>query len=389
MSNSKKNINWLIIGARRWARVMTEELCKITTDPVNVLCALHLSRTSPWEEMMTRYPNINLVDKIPPVHAASEVGIAIVVNSGYLHYSSIHSALGAGYNVTSEKPLSFCVKDTLSLMDFAKQKGVNLSCTNTFCFAGYFKDLQSNWLDGKKISQLEVYWSDPVDESRHGSAKRYDSSMPIVYDILPHIAAIAHSTTGATSVQSADIKVSKGGASVSLYYKTPNVVINAHLERNASERIRLIKYHSEDSVISFDFTHEPGQVSCDGSLPVNVSPNWEKQHKPIAVMFNALEKYFKNYETILDLRLSTDIALFGNHLIDSIAEQYVNQQIDRFNHYCGTPDQVHDTDFDYMIKEAQSLARRVVSYLPLDSPLRKIVDLYNSLSIPKEIKVKA
>ena len=376
----KQTISWLIIGSRRWARVITEELCKITEDKVYVYHDVKDVDLSIWKETSCNYSNIKFVNKIMPIDVSS-VGIAIVANSAYLHHYTIKDALTAGYNVVSEKPLSFSKKDTLSLIEAAEEKRLKLLSSNTFCFAKYLKTLKENWLVNKKISMIEICWSDPVTESRYGERKRYDSGVPIIYDILPHIATILNETVGQIKIQTSDIKVSSGGSCVNINYQDTKMEVDIFLKRNAQERLRDIKYYTDGSVVNFNFTDEPGEVSLNGGQSIGLEPNFKIQRKPLAAMLYSLKDQFEKNTN--DSRLSVDVALYGNELIDAISDKYVDQIIHYLNSSIIDNKHTETESFTYAIKEMQSLVQRVAPYLSKKSPLKGIINFYNSLAAQK------
>ena len=376
MSLRRKPIEWLVIGSRRWARVITDELCKIIPSKIDVFHDIKDVDSSIWKESLSRYSNLNFVDRIVPIDF-STTGIAIVANSAYLHHSTIKEALNAGYHVISEKPLSFSKKETLSLLRSAKEKNLTLLPINTYCFATYLKKIKDTWLKKKNISKIEIHWSDPRIESRYGEKKRYDSSVPIIYDILPHVAAILKETFGEINISSSDIKVFNGGSTINIDYECTNLNVNLILNRNAQKRLRRIKYYGHNLELSFDFTAEPGEVTFNGNRPViNPEPHWNSQRKPLAEMLYSLKDYFE--KEAQESRFSNDVAILSNILIDAVAHKYVEHQVNYLNSSISSIKHTEDKNFSYAMKEAQSLAQRTGPYLSKDSPLEALVQLYNS-----------
>jgi predicted dehydrogenase len=64
-------------------------------------------------------------------------GVAFIVNSTYQHRQAIQNAFTDGYNIVSEKPITFSQLDTLNLIAQADNLGLRLFSTNTFLFADY------------------------------------------------------------------------------------------------------------------------------------------------------------------------------------------------------------------------------------------------------------
>ena len=75
-------------------------------------------------------------------------GVALVINSAYMHKSTVEDAFAAGYNVICEKPISFSKQETLDLISLAETLGLQLFCTNTYLFASYLDRFREGWLSG-------------------------------------------------------------------------------------------------------------------------------------------------------------------------------------------------------------------------------------------------
>jgi len=95
---------YVIIGTRRWARVMAFELnCSVPSDKViNMIDDPSETSLKEWlvsEGLGTR---ISLIQELLPC-PIDATGVAFVVNSAYLHRHAIENALLLGYSVVSEK----------------------------------------------------------------------------------------------------------------------------------------------------------------------------------------------------------------------------------------------------------------------------------------------
>jgi hypothetical protein len=353
LSASGRSIDqWLIIGGRRWARTIANELCAIL--PPNRKVVLLSDPTDlgliEWRSNNRNKDRLQIIDQIE-LCPSPKIGIAIVANSAYLHRSSTESALDAGYHVISEKPLTLSKQESMNLLEKAKNLNLKLFSTNTYLFADYLREFRQNYLFGRKISQLDIQWADPIEESRYGERKKYDSSTPIIYDILPHAACIVLATYGEVNVLKSDIHVSKGGSEVALRVECKDLIITMSLARNSRTRKRLIRFSGMDLDVELDFTEEPGFAS---------------KRRPIEQMLHSAIHLFEKGEE--DDRLSSNAALLGNELIDSVVKDYADQQMAYLNlmihRKCGD-----DAYFAYALREAASLKTRAMAYLSNESPL--------------------
>lgn len=363
---------WLVIGTRRWARLMAAELC--ATLPPDA--AIHMLGNPADTELQGWLSTSGLGSKIlvgvsAPPCPAEKTGVAFVVNSGYLHKSSVEDMLNAGYNVVCEKPMSFSELETLSLADMAARLGLQLFCTNTYLFASYLDSFRENWLTGHSFTRMCISWADSIKEVRYGEAKGYDSSIPLIYDVLPHIANIVLATIGPFKAVPNGIEVQRGGSKALLHYRHGDLNIHVTLERNASQRKRTLVFADEDREVLLDFSSEPGVVSVNKMAPVSVDPTWLHNLKPIAAMVYSVREFFEAGKQ--DPRLSHSASQLGNGLIDSVVDSYVAQQVLLFSaHDEMSNPTISRADRDYAHKEAESIATRALPYIGEDSPLRTL-----------------
>ena len=363
---------WLVVGSRRWARLMATELCAVLL----VDSIIHMqgdpadAELQGWLKASGLGRQIHISLRFPPCPYGTR-GVAFVVNSAYLHKTSVEELLDAGYNVVCEKPMSFSRQETLSLIDTAGGLGLQLFCTNTFLFASYLDRFREDWLAGRRFSNLHIFWADSASEDRYGESKSYDSSVPLIYDVLPHVANIILATIGEFKVVSHGIEVRRGGGQALIHYRHEDLDIHVTLERNASQRRRTLAFAGTDRQVLLDFSSEPGAVSVDQLTPVSADPAWLRKQKPIAAMIRSVRDFFDSGRQ--DLRLSPFATLIGNDLIEGVVDSYVVQQVSLLSDV-GDMSTVmaNSADFDYANKEATSIATRALPYLPENSPLRTI-----------------
>ena len=363
-------IEWLVIGARRWGRVIANELCKVldSKESVMILGDPEDRELLDWWEKNPHKDQLRIVQKIKTC-CQKNTGVAIIANSAYLHKTSTEEALNSGYNVVSEKPLTFSLIESISLLEKAKNLDLDLFSTNTYIFSDYLKIFRDNWILDQKISHIDIKWCDPAGESRYGETKSYDSSTPIIYDVLPHIAAIVLASYGEVEIISSTIKVSKGGSEVRLKIRSKGFFITVLITRNSPQRQRSLHFSGTNLDVTLDFTEESGLVTSFKKPPLVSDIKWDCKRRPISEMLYSIKNYFEGGVT--DNRFSAHSALLGNELIDSVAKEYVEQQIAFLNleEHSGVS---QDLYFSYAQKEVASLKKRALDYLSNESPLKKL-----------------
>lgn len=371
---------WLIVGTRRWARLMAAELC--ATLPADAV--IHMlgdpadAELQGWLSASGLGTKIRVSVALPPCPAA-KTGVAFVVNSAYLHKTAVENMLAAGYNVVCEKPVSFSRRETISLIALAEELGLQLFCTNTYLFASYLDSFRKDWLAEHSFTSMQMSWSDPAREIRYGDTKGYDSSLPLIYDVLPHIANIALATIGEFKAVPQGIEVRHGGSEALINYRHGDLDIHVALARNASQRKRTLAFAGPNHEVLLDFSTEPGLVSVGRLTPVPVDPAWPRKPKPIAAMLYSVREFFESGSQ--DPRLSPSASLLGNDLIDGVVDSYVAQQFALLSARGDMSNaMVSPVDHDYASKEARSIATRALPYIPETSPLRTLALVAQTLS---------
>ncbi len=362
---------WLVVGARRWARIIAAELC--ATLPRGASVQLQASRDDAdlqaWWRASPYMQKIEIVEAPRPC-CHPTIGVALIANSAYLHPSAIEAAFAAGYHVASEKPLAFSRREIQRLLDAAAGARLKLFPTNTYLFADYLRVFKRDWLAGKRYSDIQLTWSDATTETRYGQAKSYDSGVPIIHDVLPHIACIIVATHGAIAPGASELVVQRGGSEVNVRYECGEMTVSANLSRNSKQRVRRARFWGAGVETEIDFSMEPGGVIVGKAAAQSADPHWHSKRRPLAEMLHSLQVYFA--EGVMDDRLDPMAALLGSEMTDSVADSYVRQQIAYLRNHCGDRFPEVSADFAYAAKEAESVARRALPYLPHDSPLKAL-----------------
>lgn len=358
---------WLIFGHRRWATILCGELSKLL--PESQIIDIFFDDKEDAKNWALSNKNIllNPVFEIPTCETDKK-GVAIIANSAHLHSSSINQALDARYHVICEKPLTFAESETLALIKKARHLDKRIFPSNTFVFANYMHVLKNNWLSKKIFTNIAIDWFDPKSEFRYEMDKRYDSSVPIIFDVLPHITSILFVILGHRQFSDYRLSIDGGGSKVKLLMDSKDIKIDINLSRMAQERRRAIRLRTKDEELSFDFTVEPGFIKNDDGPLTLVDGQWNEKRKPIAEMLHSVINYFADGSSI-DERFSMAPTLMANQIADNISGEYVKQQLDHLRHF----DHKNQQDNEYALKEIDSLRQRALNYLPTQSHLNQLI----------------
>lgn len=360
---AKINI-FLIVGYRRWARILAEELCSRTKikSPIYLIGDPKNKELTQWLKNTGLTSRIVITKKIINNNKKG-LALAFIVNSAYMHEFYVKDLLCKGYNVICEKPISFSKTKTIKLINLAAKKKLNLFCTNTYFFASYLKKLKYDFLKEKNFTNIDITWADPEKEIRYKQIKNYDSSVPIIYDILPHIANILYATIGNFKLKLSNVDIKNGGSNILLHYQKKKMNIAVHLIRNADSRKRAIKFISKKNQLYFDFTNEPGFLKRNNDSQFKLDIEWKTRLKPIPEMISSVINYFELGKK--DYRLKLKTSLLGNELIDVVAKKYVNNQIQILEN----KKMFSKKSYSYAYKEFKSIKKRTAGYIDKDSIL--------------------
>lgn len=358
---------WLIFGHRRWATIIGGELSKLLSESQMVDIFFDGKDDAENWALSNKNTRLNPVFAIPKCEI-NKKGVAIIANSAYLHFSSINKALDAGYHVICEKPLTFAESETLALIKKAFHLDKRIFPSNTFVFADYMHIFKNNWLSKRIFTDIAIEWFDPKLEFRYEIDKRYDSSVPIIFDVLPHITSIIFVLLGHRQFNNYQLSIDGGGSKVKLLLHSSDIKIDINLSRMAKERRRVIRLNTKKEEIFFDFTIEPGFIKNNDGLLTLVDGQWNEKRKPISEMLHSVINYFANSSSI-DERFSMAPTLMANQIADNISGEYVKQQLHHLRHF----DQKNQQDNEYALKEINSLRQRALNYLPTKSHFNKLI----------------
>ena len=354
---------------------MSEEICAHLPDETPLLMIADPSDPDlqEWLDQSSLSTRIEVQETFPDC-PDSVTGIAFVVNSAYLHKATIQVAMAAGYHVVCEKPIAFSRQDVCDLMDLARGLELELFCTNTFLFSTYFERFRDDFLKTRKFKGVRISWADPSGESRHGVTKKFDSGVPLIFDVLPHVANILLGTIGEFTAVPVRANFSNGGSRASLVYQTRNLIVEVELARNSSQRRRTIEFFADHHNILIDFADDPATVRENSGPSTAINLDWRNEARPISAMLLSVQQYFAS--GVLDDRLSCVRALKGLELIESVVDGYIVSQLSLLeNKPSERPAHMTPADFAYALKEATSLTTRVLPLLPDEHPLCRLKNL--------------
>lgn len=307
----------LVLGGGRWARVVVDALLAITTDKTPVLMA----SPAGGEELVRWIAAARLDDRVAVIDKTQVTlrpGSAVIVaNSAHSHVESTLWALEQARAVLVEKPFAPTIYDVQRLMEVAAKYDVLLAPALVFRFAPYLDHFASILEGLGSIERVELIWTDPAAEYRHGELKRYDPGVSVIEDCLPHVASLFAAAFG-SAPDLKSLEVERGGARVKLDLLAGSQSYDVLLERNATSRRRILRAFGPWGGLELDFTAEPISMRLNGlSLPTSPSAD---EDRPLTAMLRAFLRAATG--EAIDSRLSVAPALFAAALTEISLVRY-------------------------------------------------------------------
>jgi predicted dehydrogenase len=309
-----------IIGGGRWARVLARVLCEIVPGPVAI--SVHSRRNAgsmaAWVEAQGLGKRIGLSSAWPDSMPASP-GAVVVANAARDHEVAVEWALSAGVPVLVEKPIAPTFAAARRLADGARASGVRLGAANVFLFARYLENFARLLADARGMESLRIEWTDPRGEERYGEPKRYDSSLPVFADWLPHVVSIAGALLPVPPEYCGSLRVERGGAALHIELTGGSVPCAVTMERNADRRRRILRARAGGEDICLDFSTEPGAITRGSSRAIG-DQYWSSRRRPVARMLAAFLGWAAGGER--DPRLDVEPGLRACRIIDQTSAMY-------------------------------------------------------------------
>lgn len=314
-----------VVGGGRWARVLVDVLCDLV--PLSVTISVHSRHNRDsmvaWADAKGRTRRIQSSSDWPPTLAADSSAV-IVANAARDHEVAAEWALSAGIPVLVEKPICLSLSAARRLADLAHNRNARFAAAHIFLFARYLENFSKLVRKTKPVEALHIDWADPRNEERYGERKRFDPSLPVFADWLPHIVPVVGTLLSKLPNDCSRSEVRRGGAALELELMAGSIPCTVRMERNAQQRRRIFKVVAGGETLQLDFSTEPGIIT-HGSSPSVADQYWDSRTRPAARMLTAFLKWAAGGGG--DSRLDYRPGLQACKIIDQVSEMYRSEQI--------------------------------------------------------------
>jgi predicted dehydrogenase len=313
-----------VVGGGRWARVTITVLCGLLKPGTRVLVASPRNAEGMrlWLSQNELRNHVEVLESWRQL-AEARPNAAIVVNAARDHEPAATMLLSASVPVLIEKPIALSARGAEALIALAARQRVLLASALVFRYAPYVHDFAALVADAAP-GDLTFEWADPIVEQRYQELKRYDSSLPVLVDVLPHVVAILEAAGFGSGLHGLQPGVDRGGAAVTLTGQVGNHSCTICLAREADRRRRRIALQRPDQEFSLDFTEEPACLMHNGTV-LNESVSPPASPSPLADMLASFLEAVEGEKT--DERLDVGCALECCRILDKILPRYQDEQL--------------------------------------------------------------
>lgn len=279
-----------IVGGGRWG----QEILSVVANTRAPFSRIVIVSKANAIEVRNKVADLNLISLIPletlstidDLFAKYDVVAAVVVNSAAEHFETARQLINRGVHVLIEKPIVPSLRQMQFLIKEAKLHNVSLIPGLSYRFCSYIKNF-SLMVTKKGVPQhFLLKWFDAQYETRYGQVKKYDCSISVVQDVMPHIWTIL-------SVIFQHPKViintcSQDNNSAALTLSINNIEGQVLLQRNGDRRQRYLCLQFDSDILALDFSTEPGVIFVD-SKQQSGDLLWEQKPSPLT---RQLEYFF-------------------------------------------------------------------------------------------------
>jgi predicted dehydrogenase len=308
-----------IIGGGRWARVLIEAVSKIVPKNTKLSIFTPNNKISMKEWVLEKKlkQSATIYDNFKNF-GGHNIQACIVANAARDHEFAISKCLNSYIPVLVEKPLTLSYSASLKMVKLARKNKTFIASAHIFLFNSYLTKFSHLLSCSGKLKSIEIDWSDPIQENRYGERKKFDPSLPIFFDLLPHIVSIIFVLTGKCLLKFINLKFDSGGSAIEIEYRVADAKCTVRLARNSDIRRRIIRA-TADNYLELDFSGESGIIKKDSSVIIE-DDHWDNDSRPSAKMLSAFLNQSVGKGS--DSRLDVQIGLEANKLIEEILFSY-------------------------------------------------------------------
>ena len=344
-----------VIGGGRWARVYLALLAEFP-DLAGSITVVSRNAEGMRQWLIQNQRDYAVIAPADWQPRRGDIDAAIVVNAAADHEASAAQCLAAGIPTLIEKPFAMSTAGAWRLITLADRHGTQVAAAHVAQFAPYLDRFVALLPDRARIQRISLTWEDGSGETRYGERKRYDTNLPVLADVLPHVVSILDRLLPAQPVDCRKLMVSRGGAQIDAGLNFGGIPCAVRLARNAAKRVRRVEVLTAGQTFVLDYSVEPGTIVAAGVTHPG-DPTWGKAPSPLTRLARS---FVESLQGALDPRLDARFGLLACRTTDMALRLYDDALLNWLD--AGNSD---TADLDYLAAELA---------LPADSPITLLRD---------------
>ncbi|WOF73262.1 Gfo/Idh/MocA family oxidoreductase [Parvibaculaceae bacterium PLY_AMNH_Bact1] len=246
----------LIVGGGRWGRVWAgvAAAARGSGEGIAIVSRQHSDDLEQWRAQNPALKDVAISDCLPGgIDAIGQPNIAIIASRPRDHVRDSIATLNIGAHTLVEKPMSDTTDAARELLKLAESKERLIGVGTEFSYLTVLHYLgQTSLEDDSKIGNIRILWADPLNESRHGAAKRSHPEIGLLEDILPHAYSLIRTLLPTASLRIVSANESETGNDMTLTDET-NRKILVECTKTAEGRQRLLQIETDGPLLQLDF----------------------------------------------------------------------------------------------------------------------------------------
>jgi predicted dehydrogenase len=298
-------VNIAVVGAGYWGKNIVRNIVSNSKTVLSAICDSDLDRA---EKFKNEYCNTaDVYSDFSKVLERNDIDAVSIVTPVYTHFELAYQALVAEKHVLIEKPMAMSAAEAKILVDFAKEKSLNVMCDHTFCYSAPVRKIEKIIQSGVIGQLLQV-------NSSRCNLGLLQTDVNVLWDLSPHDISIVNYVTNHSEVP---LSVNAYGktlpgynyevdAMLSIVYKS-GLHVNIHNSWLYPTKTRKMSFVGTEKMIMWDDLLPEGEKVKVFNKGVNVI-----NHKKF--------EYYDNGYTGVELDKTEPLALMIEEFADSIIE---------------------------------------------------------------------
>ena len=298
-------VNIAVIGAGYWGKNIVRNIVSNPKTSLTAICDADVSRAEKFQDEYCK--SADVYSDFSRVLDRKDIDAVSIVTPVYTHFELAYQALAAGKHVLVEKPMAMSAAEAQKLVEFAKEKSLNVMCDHTFCYSSPVRKIREIIQAGEIGQLLQI-------NSSRCNLGLLQTDVNVLWDLSPHDVSIVNYTTNYNEVP---LSVNAYGKTLPGYNHEVDAMLSIAYKSGLHVNIHNSwLYPVKTRKMSFVGTKK--MIMWDDLLPDNEKV--KVFDKGVNVVNHKKFEYYDNGFTNVDLESSEPLSLMISEFADSILE---------------------------------------------------------------------